>query len=212
MTACRTIIVDDHRVFAYALGIYIESSPQFDLIGTAANGISGLELCRKLVPELVVLDVKLPKLNGLELTKILRPQFPELRILMLTAMLNPATINTVRRLKVNGFVDKAQPFDVFEEALKRIAAGDDFFSDSFLQAERKLKLDPQAPAKLLSNQQQRILALVAQGQSNREIAENLGLSVRTIESHRYRMLQILNLKSPKELFRYAFENGIGGNP
>ena len=117
-------------------------------------------------------------------------------------------LNRVRAVGVHGFVDKSQPFEVFEKAIEEVAQGRSYFSESFLQAERDEHQNPKAYHKLLSDRQQQILGLVANGKSNKEMASELDLSVRTVESYRYRMLQILELKSPKELFRFAIENGI----
>ena len=205
---CRTVLVDDHRVFAFALGKHIGAMPNFELSALASDGIEGLEKCSGLQPDLAILDVKIPKMDGLDLATILRQQFPGMRILILSAMLDPMTLDRARKIGVHGFVDKSQPFEIFEVALKAISEGGHYFSETFIDAEQAHHRSPRAYHKLLSPRQQLIVGLIGSGKSNRQIAEQLGLSIRTIESHRYRIIQILDLENPKELFRYAIENGF----
>ncbi|MDB4798446.1 response regulator transcription factor [Verrucomicrobia bacterium] len=208
--ACRILLVDDHKVFAFALGKHIDSIPQFELLGTASDGIEGLEKCNALRPDLAVIDVRIPKMDGLELADILLRQLVPTRVLILSGMLDPVTMNRARKIGVHGYVDKAQPFEILEIALIKLSEGLSYFSESFINAEQQHHRSPDAYHKFLSDRQIQILGLVANGKTNKQIADNLELSVRTVESHRYRMLQILELENPKELFRYAIDHGIGG--
>lgn len=211
-TSCRTLLIDDHMVFAFALGKHLDSMPFFELVGTASDGIEGLEQCRALQPDLAVIDVKIPKMDGLELSEIIRRQIPTMRILILSGMLDPVTLNRARKIGVHGFVDKGQPFQILEIALERISQGQEYFSAAFTSAEHQHHGSPNAYHKLLSDRQLQILGLIANGKTNKQVGEELKLSVRTVESHRYRIVQILQLENPKELFRYAIDHGIGGAP
>lgn len=212
MTPCRIAIVDDHRIFSTVLSKYIDANPNFEVAGLAADGAMGLELCQRENPEMAVLDIKIPKMDGLELAKTLIQKNPDIKILMLTGIKDPAVISRVRQIGALGFVDKSEPFEILEAALNQVSQGNVYFSKSFLEAERTHHLDPNGYTKLLSPKQIKILGAVANGKSNKLIAEELGLSVRTVESHRYRMVQILGLENPKKLFRYAIDHGIGKIP
>jgi DNA-binding NarL/FixJ family response regulator len=177
--------------------------PAFSLVGEAGDGAQGLALCRRLKPDVALLDIQMPGLDGIELAATLMAEPPAPRILLLTSRKDALTINRAAELGIPGYVEKDVELKVLEAALTRVAAGERFYCDHAAETVGNLARDETAFSKMLSRREQEILALVGQGLTSKTIAARLALSPRTVESHRHNIMQKLGIKDLAGLIRYA---------
>lgn len=208
MTRWDTVVIEDQTLFRELLIKLLRGDPRYRLVGEASDGRSGLDLCRASCPHLVLLDIQMPHMDGLELADQLFAELPEVRVLALTCLKDNHTIARVLESGFAGYVEKDQPFSVLEEAMLAVAQGGTYFTASFDQVRRKMVSDPNAFPKILSRREQQVLKLVAAGRSNPEIARKLGLSPRTAGNHRYNIMKKLDIHDVTGLVAFAIQNGF----
>lgn len=201
-------IVEDQSLFRSLLVKVLASSDAYRCVGEAADATTGWTLCHRERPEVVLLDLQMPGGGGIDLGRRLRETHPEMRLLALTALKDSVAIEQVARTGFHGYVEKDQPFEVVEEAIRTVASGRVWFSAFFEQARRQAAADPDDWRKILSPREQEVLALVGACKTNETIAEALGLSQRTVETHRYNIMRKLNIEESASLIRYAIEKGF----
>lgn len=203
-----TVVVEDQTLFRELLVKTISADGRFQLAGQADNGRDGLELCVSTRPHLILLDVHLPQLDGLQMAERLFSVLPDARILALTSLKDDRTITKVVESGFAGYVEKDQPFAVLEAAMVEVARGGTYFTPSFVEARRRLAQNPTAFHKLLSRREQEVLQLVASGCSNTQVAERLKLSPRTAGNHRYNVMKKLELHDVTDLVAFAIRHGF----
>jgi DNA-binding NarL/FixJ family response regulator len=204
----RVLIADDHTIFRQGLAQMLKSIDGLDLTGQAADGQEALRLIAATRPDIAVLDVSMPGLSGLEVTKeALRRRLPT-RVILLTMHGEAEAVSTALRAGAAGYVLKDNAFEDLVYAIKAVAAGGTFVSPSV--ASNLLKpVESQPPPDVpLTRREREVLKLIASGLTNRQIAEKLFISVKTVETHRARILQSLDLHNTADLVRYAIENGL----
>ena len=176
---------------------------------TAGTGEEGYALCRSLQPDLILLDLGLPDVDGLELVGHLFKAARQAKIVVLSGFTDEFTVHRALGSSVHAFLDKnEQPLDVLAEAIREVLAGRQYLSPSTRRIQASLRADPAAFNKLLSEREQELLALFGRGLSNEEIAEHHGLSVHTVKIHRRNIMGKLGLHSTPHLIRYAIEKGF----
>jgi DNA-binding NarL/FixJ family response regulator len=181
----------------------------FEVIGQSGDGMHGLDLCRKTNPQLVLMDITIPELDGIELSKILLREKPEMRILALSSEYDQYTLFRLFQAGIHGYVDKlTSSIDVLRDAIATVAGGKAYFSDLALKVKMEMQTDPSSFAKVLSDREVEMMQLFARGFSNVEIAERLAISPLTVQSHRRSVMKKLDLHSVKQLMRYAVEKGF----
>jgi two-component system secretion response regulator SsrB len=201
-----TLVVEDQLLFRDLLVKLVAADARFHCVGLASDAVAGLDLCRQHQPHLILLDLNLPGMSGLELARRLRTLCPEARILALTAREDDSAIADVFELGLAGYVEKNQPIEVLEEAMLAVAQGRTYFTSTFAAARRRMARDPNALGKVLSGREREILRLVGNGHSGPQIARTLGLSPRTVGNHRYRLMKKLRLKNAAEVVAFALRN------
>lgn len=206
----RLVVIEDQALFRQLTVEVVRADPRFIVVGEAANGSDGWELCLRTRPDLVILDLNIPEPDGLALCGRLRDELPAARVLAVTSYTDALTLTRLRDLGVAGYVEKDQPLDTLRQALEALAEGGTFHTRIVAETRRRQQGDPHSFDKVLSSREQEILALIAAGLRNREIAERLGLSVRTVEGHRAAIMQKLGVKNLAGLLRYA--QTLGVNP
>lgn len=221
----RTVIIEDETVFRQMLGMSLGRISGLKLAGEFADGREGLEFCLREKPSLLVVDLFLPGMHGLEIVKIIREKLPTTRILVLTSHPDGELPAQLIRQGVHGFVDKTAPLNYVLQAVESVMRGGMFFAANVppragetkdgpvvARPAPKSQPPPAAPslaaAKTLTPREIEIAQLVTEGLSSKEIAVRLDLSVRTVEKHRANIMDKLGVREVASLVRYCVQAGI----
>ncbi|MEY3283702.1 MAG: hypothetical protein RIR86_1715 [Acidobacteriota bacterium] len=211
MTERRTtvLLVDDHAVVRQGFRMIISAEPDFEVIGEASNGREAVQEAELLQPDIVLMDVSMPELNGIEATRRIVAVAPRTRILALSMHRDSVYVREILRAGASGYLLKEAGDQDLLTAIRAVAQGQGYLSpavsDAVLNDYRKHVTDP---IDLLTSREREVLQLIAEGKTNKEIATALDLSTYTVESHRGRIMEKLNLHSAGELVRFAFRNGL----
>jgi DNA-binding NarL/FixJ family response regulator len=198
----RVAIVDDHPLVRDGLKLRLSAHPALSLVGEAGDATEAFAMVERSSPELVLMDVGMKGTNGIELTAQLLKRHPSLRVLMLSMYDNPEYVNRAMQAGARGYVLKDAPSDEILDAISAINAGRSYLSAAISGRMSR----SQTPRPVLSLRESEILAGLARGQASRQIAEVLGLSVRTVETHRQNIRRKLGLAGQAELIKYAVEH------
>ncbi|WP_407280797.1 response regulator transcription factor [Aromatoleum evansii] len=199
----RLLLVDDHQLVRDGLRARLGDIPEIDIVGEAANGEQALSAAETLRPDLALVDVGLPDINGIELTTALAQRRPELRVLILSMYDSQGYVMSAMRAGARGYVLKDAPSVEIIAAIRAVAAGGAYFSSALTTA-----LSTQADdAAALTEREREVLILVAQGDSNKRIAQKLDVSVRTVETHRLNLRRKLGIETAAGLASYALKRG-----
>lgn len=201
----RVAIVDDHPMVAEGIQAILESYDDIDVVATLCDGQEAVDKLSDLAPDVVLLDLNMPRLGGLSATEIILEQAPDTRILILTMHDSPEYISTALNYGAKGYVLKDVPTDEIKQAIDAVMRG-----EKYLCTGAKGSLAPKSDAmrEALTGREQTILLELAQGKSNREVAQALDISVRTVETHRKNIKLKLGISSTAGLTRYALEHGV----
>lgn len=199
----RLLLVDDHQLVRDGLRARLGDIPEIDIVGEAANGEQALAAAETLRPDLALVDIGLPDINGIELTTALAQRCPELRVLILSMYDSQGYVMSAMRAGARGYVLKDAPSAEIIAAIRAVAAGGVYFSSALTAA-----LSTQADdATALTEREREVLILVAQGDSNKRIAQKLDVSVRTVETHRLNLRRKLGIETAAGLASYALKRG-----
>jgi DNA-binding NarL/FixJ family response regulator len=205
----RILLADDHALVRQGFRMILEAQPDMEIVGQAGNGREAVELAEKLHPDVVVMDVAMPELNGTEATRRLAASMPRTRVLALSMHKDSVYVREILRAGARGYLLKDSGDTDLVAAVRAIAKGEGYISpavsDAVLSDYRKHVTDP---LDLLTGREREVLQVIAEGKTNKEIATSLNLSVYTIEAHRGRIMEKLNLHSTGELVRFALRNGL----
>lgn len=208
----RVVIADDHTLIRTGLRALIKSESTMELIGEATGGYEAIELVEKTMPDVLVLDLSMPDLDGIAVTKKIKPQFPDLRILILTLHEDEALLKATLKAGAAGYILKRAAETELISAINIILRGDLYVDPSMI---RTLLRDDAVPAvaqpkttEALTPREIDVLKLIVQGYTNRQIGEELNISIRTAEGHRANLSEKLGLHSRVELVRYARDHGL----
>lgn len=182
---------------------------QHEVVGEASEGPAAVEMVGRLAPELVLLDLNLPKLDGFGVVEEIRRKAPHMRVLILSSHCDEFTVFRAERTRVQGFVDKnTNSVAKLKEAIASVANGRVWYSEAFLKAKADRHRDPHSFDKMLTDRERDIIALIGVPLMDREISARLGISEETVEKHRFNILRKLGLSTTIELTRYAREHGF----
>lgn len=205
----RILLADDHGVVRNGFRRILDAQEDLEVVGEVANGREAVESTAALQPEIVVMDVTMPELNGIEATRRIAEVSPRTRVLALSMHKDAVYVREILRAGARGYLLKDSSEADFLSAIRAIARGEGFLSpgvsDAVLNDYRKHVTNP---IDLLSSREREVLQLIAEGKTNKEIAQGLSLSVYTVEAHRGRVMEKLNLHSSGELVRFALRNGV----
>lgn len=207
----RVLVVDDHPVVRRGLVSCLAGCPSLQIVGEAADGEEALQQTRALNPDLLLMDINMPRMDGVQVTEELRRTTPKVRVIILSMHNRPDLVARVIKAGARGYVLKDTPPDDLARILEQVHRGDVFFSPQVAQSALNDLVasggNPQSLA-AISRREREVLTAVAKGQSNKEIAAALGVSVRTIETHRERVMRKLNLHSVAALTKFAVAQGL----
>ena len=209
----RLLLVDDHPVVRRGMRSCLEGIRHVEVVDEAVDGKEAVEKVRQLSPDIVLMDIDMPNMNGLEATKVIREEFPDARVLILSIHTNKQYVLQIIRSGAQGYVLKdASPADLVR-AIESVDSGEPFFSPDISQIVLNQYLeeagaDSDGDSVKLTTRERQVLAMIAGGQSNKEMASELNVGVRTIETHRERVMNKLNIHSVAGLTKYAITNGI----
>jgi two-component system response regulator NreC len=208
----RILIVDDHGVLRAGLRSLLNAEPDLQVVGEAADGRTGLRLAAELSPDLVLMDISMPGMSGIQVTRQLKETLPGTRVLILTLHEDESLLREAIRAGASGYILKQAVEAELISAIRAVGRGDLYIHPAMTRALLKdvspLLASEENPTEPLSPRELEVLRLVAQGHTNRQVAEKLHLSVRTVESHRANLMNKLGLSSPAQLVRYAIEHGL----
>ncbi|WP_425039163.1 response regulator transcription factor [Primorskyibacter sp. S187A] len=199
----RVVIVDDHPMVAEGIEAILESFDDIEVAATLSNGQEIIDQAEALQPDVVLLDLNMPKVGGLTATEMLLEKMPDLRVLILSMHDSPEYISSALGHGAMGYVLKDVPTDEIKRAIDTVMEG-----ERYLCTGAKGSLEPTTDREQLTNREQTILLQLAQGRSNKEVALALDISVRTVETHRKNIKRKLGISSTAGLTRYAMEHGV----
>jgi len=207
----RVLVADDHPVVRKGLQSCLSRVDRLRLVGEAADGDEALQKALELMPDVVLLDISMPRRNGLAVTQVLRKQAPKIKVLILSVHNNKEYIFRIIQAGAHGYVSKEASPEELLHAIECVYAGETFFSPEIAQAALSQLVTnggKAEPFSQLTSREREVLILIAEGQSNKEIASRLGIGVRTIETHRERIMRRLDIHSVAGLTKFAIANGL----
>ena len=214
MKTLRILLADDHKVVRQGTRALLSAIPEWEIVGEADNGRDAVSLTAELKPDIVILDISMPELNGLDATRQIKKKSPETEVLIFTGQETEELVHDVFDSGARSYIMKTDAADHLIEALKALSEHKHFFTSriseivfaQYIQGKRALEGTPEKSR--LTDREREIVQLLAEGKSSKEIAMILGISVRTVETHRAAIMKKLGLKSFSELIRYAVRNKI----
>jgi two-component system nitrate/nitrite response regulator NarL len=205
------MVVDDHPVVRRGISMCLARQPQLEIVGEAGDGREAIHRARELQPDLILMDIDMPQMNGLAVAEVLRREMPKTKVLILSMHSNTEYVLRIIQSGARGFVLKEAPAEELVRAIEMVNAGEAYFSpdvarvalNKFVQG---VGTSPETPA--LTNREREVLMLIADGLSNKEIACQLNVGVRTVETHRERIMRKLDIHSVAGLTKYAITCGL----
>jgi len=209
------LLAEDHLIVRQGLRALLEMERDFSIVGEARTGREAVALVKSLRPDVTVMDIAMPVLNGLEATRQILAAIPSAKILILSAHGDDEYIERMTSAGALGFLEKQSSAEILAKAIREVAKGDHYFSPSIAQRIRQAagrrsshSAVISAPGKTLTRREREVLQLVAEGASNKQVASDLNISIKTVEKHRQHLMNKLNIHDTATLTRYAIEAGV----
>jgi len=209
----RVLLADDHGIIRQGLRSLLEKRPDVEVVGEADDGYRALELVRQLQPDIAVMDITMPNLNGVDATRKIVDEFANVRVIALSIHSNRRFVSDMLRAGASGYILKECLFDELVQAIRAVAAGSIYLSpritgvvvDDYVE---RLSVTSESELAGLTDREREVLQLLAEGNSTKAIALKLHVSYKTIESNRRRIMEKLDIHSVAELTKYAIREGL----
>jgi len=214
MKHITVLLAEDHQIVREGFRSLLKHEPDIEVVGEAETGRQAVQLTRKLRPAVVVMDIAMPLLNGLEATRQIRKEVPETKVLILSAHSDDAYVEQVAALGAAGFLQKQTSSHVLATAIREVEKGKTFFSAAVAKRVRDRSQNALArggtgkKGNELSSREMEVLQLIAEGKANKQVAAELGVSFKTVDKHRQHLMSKLNIHDVAGLTRYAIAEGI----
>lgn len=212
MEKIKIVLVDDHQMFRDGVKAVLSDEANIEIVGEVGNGNDLYKLLETEAVDLIITDISMPEISGIEVTKHVSEKFPDIKILILSMHSNEEFITKALSSGANGYLPKDTSMSELLYAINTIYKGDNYFnktiSDTILKSVIDKSKKDSSNNKSLTNREQEIVTLVVDGLTNKEIADKLCISIRTVDSHKNNLMQKLHLKSSVELVKYAIKNKI----
>ena len=213
---CSVVIVDDHDMFRAGIKVLLNGTNSIELLAEAKNGKEFIDLLDKYDPDVVLMDISMPIMNGIDATRIIKENDPNAKILVLTMHDNQEYLNQIIRSGAKGFVLKNTDKEELLEAVRAVSSGENFFSkdiskliiDNYIRSAKDSERSEGYKEVPLTKREIEILKHIAEGKSNQEIANHLYISYNTVDTHRKNIMHKLSIKNTAGLVRYAIEKGL----
>ena len=206
------VVADDHGIVREGLTSLLESEPDLKVCGEAEDGRQVLEEVKRTQPDIVVLDITMPRMGGLETLERLRTDHKNTKVILLSVHSDPAFIQSAIGLRADGYVLKNGPAAEIVTAVREVMKGGSYFSPAvareIVEQVRAPKSESANPFTLLSSREREVLNLIADGLSAKEVATELSISTKTVEAHRTSLMRKLGVRKATELVRYALRHGL----
>lgn len=208
----RVLVVDDHAILRDGIRSLLESQDDIEVVGEASDGFEAIDRTEKLQPDVVLMDISMPRMNGLEATRQIKERFPNIKVLILTQHDNREYILPALNAGASGYVLKRSGRREMLEALRQVHEYGSYITShvaqEIIQAETDKSRNSEDSSQHLTERERQTLKLIAEGKSNKEIALLLGISPKTVSVHRTNIMTKLDLHNLVELIRYASESSI----
>jgi DNA-binding NarL/FixJ family response regulator len=206
----KILLVDDHQMFREGLKAVLQGDSGFLVIGEAGNGTKAVELCRELTPDLVIMDISMPEMNGVEATGIIHEESPDIRVVILSMHTEKHFILGALKAGASGIVVKSSASAELVAAIETVMRGETYLSPSvsIVLVQNFLESGNDAGEKVLSPRERQILQLIAMGNGAKEIGFQLNISNKTVEAHRMQLMKKLNIRNVPDLVKYAIREGM----
>ena len=213
MEKISLIIVDDHKIFRDGLKLLLSRFPNLELLGEASNGAEFLELIKTKMPDIVFMDINMPKIDGLEATRLALQQNPDMKIIVLTTFLEETYIEQMITAGVEGYMLKNSELNEFDRAIHRVYAGGNYFSEEIVgmllsDIKRFRNQQDHSDKHGFTTRETEILKLICKGLGNEQIANSTFVSVKTVEKYKRILFQKTNTRNTVNLVIYAFKNQL----
>lgn len=216
MNNIKIILVDDHQIVRDGIKSLLADSAEIKIIGEAKDSVEFFALVKNQIPDVVLLDISLPDVSGIEISKILSVEYPQIKILMLSMYTSEDFIFNALKAGISGYLPKNTTRKELLHAISEVYIGNDYFSKtisdtilkSYMKSAKKGKEDSGNKLADLTNREREILQYVVEGMNNPAIADKLCLSIRTVETHKTSIMRKLDLNNTVELVKFAIKNNI----
>jgi DNA-binding NarL/FixJ family response regulator len=209
----RVLLVDDHKIVRDGLKALIEKESDLSVAAEAENGRKALQLARRLKPDVIIMDITMPDLNGVDAARQILDENPEVKIVALSMHSQKQFVEGMLRAGVSGYLVKDTAFEELVEAIRAVCTGKKYLSPDIADVVIQEYLHPAAanggpPEAALTGREREVLQLIAEGRATRQIADALHISVKTVETHRKHVMDKLDLHTVAELTKYALRQGL----
>jgi len=208
----RIVLVDDHRLVRAGIRALLEKTPQGEVVGEAADGREAFALIDKQRPDVVLIDIAMPGLNGLDAVDRIKKEWPETKVIILSMHANEEYVVRALRSDVSGYLIKDAAVDELEDAIRTVTQGEVYFSRRISKRVIRDYLTNtdaiRGPLEQLSSRQREVLQLIGEGKNTKEVADILQVSVKTVEAHRLQLMQRLDIHDIPGLVKFAIRTGL----
>lgn len=205
----RILLADDHKIMCEGLQMLIEKQPDMEVVGVANDGRGAVRMARELVPDVVIMDVAMPNLNGIEAARQINNESPTIKVIALSMHTDRRYVTGMLSAGVAGYLPKDCVGEELAQAIRTVVGGKVYLSPTIAGiVVEEFNSVTRPKHAVLSPRELEVLQLVAEGQSSREIGESLHISVKTVETHRRQLMDKLKLRTVADLTKYAIREGI----
>jgi len=211
MNKIKVLLVDDHAIMRDGIRAILSLHDDIDIVGEASEGQEAIEKTRELSPDVVIMDVAMPDMDGIEATRRIRKESPNVKVIMLTQYDNKEYVLSAIKAGAAGYVPKRALGSELVSAVRAVNRGESFLYPSAAAAlidDYRRQASTADPYEQLTPREREILKLIAEGHTSREIAENLFISLKTVTGHRAKIMEKLGLRNRTELFKFAVRKGL----
>ncbi len=209
----KVLLVDDHKITREGLRSLLQNQSDIEIVGEAGDGNTAVRLARKLAPDVVVMDISMPDLNGIDATRMILSEMPTIKVIALSMYSDRRFVVGMLKAGVSGYLLKDCAFEELSKAIKSVLKGKTYMSqqisDTVMRDYAKhLARTDESESSVLTDREREVLQLIAEGMTTKQIAARLYVSVKTIETHRRQVMEKLNIHSIAELTKFALKEGL----